>query len=271
MSSPLNPYRPPEATVTDVPEYGAEVMFRAPAARVDAGRGVSWIGEGWVLFKQAPALWIVALILFFAIQMVLGLLPVIGSIASLLIGPIFMAGLLAFAHGLAGGEEADLGRLFIGFREKTGSLLAIALLYFVLIVVVIVLAAVAVVLMMGGASIVNAADPEAMISSLMAGTGGLLVLAVLLLVFAAIFLIAAAYWFAPGLVLYAGLGAVDAMKASFGACLRNWLPFLLYSMVGFLVLLGGTLALLIGLLVALPVLMASYYASFRDLFGVRAQ
>ncbi|MDQ8036966.1 MAG: BPSS1780 family membrane protein [Pedobacter sp.] len=268
MSSPLNPYRPPEATVTDVPEYGAEVLFAAPAARVDASRGVSWIGEGWALFKLAPALWIVALVILFAIQMVLGFLPLIGSIASLLIGPLFMAGLLAFAHGLAQGEEADLGRLFVGFREKTGPLVTVALLYALLIVGVVVVAAVLIAVLLGaGSSAFESNDPEQIVASLLAGGSGLLMLVVALVALAAIFLIAAAYWFAPGLVFYTDLGAVAAMKASFAACLRNWLPFLLYSIVGFFVLLGGTLALVIGLLVAVPVLMASYYASFRDLFG----
>ncbi len=270
MSSPLNPYRPPEATVTDVRESAADLQFRAPAARVDAGRGVSWIGEGWALFKLAPALWIVALVILIALQMVLGLLPIIGNIASMLIGPLFMAGVLAFAHGLAGGEEADIGKLFVGFREKTGALVTIALLYLLMIVVVIVVAVVAVFVLVGSASAFNAADPEAMAASLMAGASGMLVLGVVLVALAAVFLIAAAYWFAPGLVYYTDLGPVAAMKESFAACLRNWLPFLLYSIMGFFVLLGGTLVLLIGLLVALPVLMASYYASFRDLFGVRA-
>ncbi|MGH8491853.1 MAG: BPSS1780 family membrane protein [Moraxellaceae bacterium] len=269
MSSPLNPYRAPEATVMDIREPGGDIQFQTPAALVDAGRGVSWIGEGWALFKMAPALWIVAMVILLAIQMVLSFLPLIGNIVSLLIGPLFMAGLLAFAHGLASGEEADVGKLFVGFRAKTGALMSVALLYLVLIVLVFVVAAVAVFVLLGSASIFNAADPEAFMMNLMAGTSGLLVLAVVLVALTAIFLIAAAYWFAPGLVYYTDIGPVAAMKASFAACLRNWLPFLLYSIVGTFVLLGGVLALGIGLLVAVPVLMASYYACFRDLFGAR--
>lgn len=269
MSSPLNPYRPPEAAVTDIRDPAAEMLFRAPAAGVDAARGVSWIGEGWALFKLAPALWITALVILLGIQLLLDLLPLIGNIASMLISPLLMAGVLAFAHGLAAGEEADLGRLFVGFRAKTGALVTVALLYFVMIVAVVIVAAVAVAVLLGSASIFNAADPEAALVSLMTGASGMMALVIALLALAAIFLIAAAYWFAPGLVYYTDLGPVAAMKASFAACLRNWLPLLLYSIVAFLVLLGGALVLLIGLLVAVPVLMASYYACFRDLFGVR--
>lgn len=267
---PANPYRPPSAQVADIREEASDLQFAVPAAGVDAGRGASWIGEGWVLFKAAPLLWIVALLILFGIQVALGLIPVLGSIASILIGPVFMVGVLAFAHGIARGEEADLGQLFVGFKDRLGALVVVALLYFVLLLAVILVAVVAIVVLLGGSSLFNAADPEQVMMGMMAGAGGLAFLLVVLVAFAAMMLVAAAYWYAPGLVFFAGLGAGDAMKESFKACLRNWLPFLVYSILAFLVLILGTVALVIGLLVALPVLMASYYASFRDLFGRQA-
>jgi uncharacterized membrane protein len=267
MPAPMNPYRPPVSTVRDLHEPGADVEFRVPAQTVDAGRGISWIGEGWALFKMAPALWVLVLLIVFGIPMVLGMLPLIGSMASLLVGPLFMAGLLTFSHGLARGEEADIGLLFVGFREKTGALVGVALLYLLMLVAVVMVAAMALVILLGSASLFSSADPEAAMMSLMGGASGLLVLAVILAAALAMALLAGAYWFAPGLIYYTDLGPVAAMQASFAACLRNWLPFLLYSLISVLVFLGGMLALLIGLLVALPVLMASYYASFRDIFG----
>jgi hypothetical protein len=57
----------------------------------------------------------------------------------------------------------------------------------------------------------------------------------------------AAGW--PGLVFYTDMGAVAAMKQSFWACLRNWLPFLVYGILASLVILRGALALVIGLFV----------------------
>jgi uncharacterized membrane protein len=84
-------------------------------------------------------------------------------------------------------------------------------------------------------------------------------------------LVAAAYWYAPGLVLYTDLGAAAAMKESFRTCMSNWLAFLVYGFLGLLVMIGGFLALVIGFfVVSLPLLMASYYASFRDLYGRNA-
>jgi uncharacterized membrane protein len=271
MSSTDNPYRPPSATVADIPSGNAGAVFGVPAARVGASRGLSWISEGWTLFKAAPVMWIVALLILFGVQMVLGLIPILGSLVSIVIGPFFMAGMLAFAHGIAQGEDADLGKLFIGLQQKTGALIAVALVYFLIILGLIVVFGIGVFVMLGGAAALSAASPEAMVSSLLAG-GGVMGFVLLLLVFFAVaMLVAAAYWYAPGLVLYTDLGAVDAMKESFRACLANWVAFLVYGFVGLLVILGGMLALVIGFfLVSLPLLMASYYISFRDLFGREA-
>lgn len=266
-TSPSNPYRPPSATVADIREPGEALQFGATAARVDAGRGVSWISEGWSLFKAAPLMWVVALLILFGLQAVLGMIPVLGSIASIFMGPIFMVGVLAFAHGIASGEEADLGRLFVGFKDRLGTLIAVAALYLVMILGVIVLAVVAMKVLLGGTALFSAADPGQAFQSILASGGAVAMLLMVLVMVALMMLVAAAYWYAPGLVFFADLGAGDAMKESFRACLSNWLPFLVYGIMGFLVLLLGTLALVIGLLVALPVLMASYYASFRDLFG----
>lgn len=266
-SSSVNPYRPPSATVADVREPGAATQFGVPAAKVNAGRGANWIGEGWTLFKVAPWMWIVALLIVAGIQIVLGVIPILGNIVSMLIGPIFMVGVLAFAHGIAQGEEADVGKLFIGFKEKLGTLIAVAGLYIVMIVAVIAVGAIVTLPLLGGANLLNAASPEQAMQALMEGVGGAGMLIAMLAIFALTLPVVAAYWFAPGLVFYADMGAVAAMKQSFSACLRNWLPFLVYGILASLVILLGALALVIGLFVALPVLMASYYAMFRDLFG----
>jgi uncharacterized membrane protein len=211
-SSSVNPYRPPSATVADVRDPGAAAQFGVPAAKVAAGRGANWIGEGWTLFKIAPSMWIVALLILAGIEIVLGLIPILGNIASMLIGPIFMVGVLTFAHGIAQGEEADVGKLFVGFKEKLGTLIAVAALYIVMIVAVIAVGAIVALPLLGGANLFNAASPEQAMQALMEGVGVAGVLIAMLAIFALTVPVVAAYWFAPGLVFYADMGAVAAMK-----------------------------------------------------------
>lgn len=271
MSSTSNPYSPPAANVADIREPGTPTQFAVPGATVDTGRGASWIGEGWSLFKAAPLMWMVAMIVLLAIQIALGLIPVLGSIISMLIGPMFMVGVLAFAHGIAQNNGAEIGSLFAGFKDRMGSLVGIALLYLVLVIVAMALTLLAAYFIFDGAQLFSAASPEEGFANMLRDVSGTQILLLVLIMMALMLPVVAAYWFAPGLVFFAGLGVGDAMKQSLSASLRNWLPFLVYGLLSILVMLLGTLALVIGLLlVAMPVLVASYYASFRDIFGQKA-
>jgi uncharacterized membrane protein len=73
-------------------------------------------------------------------------------------------------------------------------------------------------------------------------------------------------WFAAPLVVFHDHGAVDAMKASFAGCLKNILPFLWYSVIFMLLAIVATLPLGLGWLVLGPVLAASIYTAYRDIY-----
>jgi uncharacterized membrane protein len=83
---------------------------------------------------------------------------------------------------------------------------------------------------------------------------------------AAIVPLVMAYWFAPPLVVFHNLPAVDALKQSFFGCLKNLLPFLLYGVLMLIAAALATLPLLLGWLVLLPVIFATIYTSYRGVF-----
>lgn len=229
--------------------------------KVSAGHGAAWISEGWTLFKAAPGQWIAALLIFCVGMVLLSLVPVLGDLAGILIGPFLMVGFLAFTQGIAEDGKADLGQLFIGFREKQVPLILIAVFYLLaLIVVGVATGVLAAVFGVFNGDVAQWFEPESLAENWQAW-------ALLYLLFMALALpLAAAYWYAPGLVFYADMGAWAAMKQSFRGVLCNWQAFLVYGLLTLLVTVAGMVALLIGLLVALPVLTASYYASFRDIY-----
>jgi uncharacterized membrane protein len=75
------------------------------------------------------------------------------------------------------------------------------------------------------------------------------------------------FWFAPALiVLHDDVGIIEAMKLSFLGCLKNMLPFLIYGIVGFILMMLATLPLALGWLVLGPVLFGTIYASYKDIF-----
>ena len=79
-----------------------------------------------------------------------------------------------------------------------------------------------------------------------------------------------AIWFAPALIVFDNLGATDAMKQSFSACLINTLPFLVYGVVVSVLWIVASIPLLLGLLILLPVIFCSVYTSYKDIFASRA-
>jgi hypothetical protein len=271
MVSPHNPYSPPGSAVADVTESAGSTGFSAPGRKVEAGGGASWIGGGWKLYKAAPMLWIVALLILACIDMVLGAIPILGQIANALLYPVFMVGVLAFARGIADGEEAQLGNLFAGFREKLGPLVLLGVVYILMGLMLLAVLGGLLAAMVGLPASLDAEGLRAYSEGLVAADALLPAALAFLVVMALGIPVAAAFWLAPGLVYYTELGVGAAIKESLRCCLRNWLPFLIYGILGILVMVGGMFLLIIGMfLVSLPVLMASYYSSFSDLYGQKA-
>jgi uncharacterized membrane protein len=73
-------------------------------------------------------------------------------------------------------------------------------------------------------------------------------------------------WFAPALVFFNNMSPVEALKASFNACLKNTLPFLVYGLMVMVLLFFAALPVGLGFLVLIPVLAGSIYVSYRDIF-----
>src|SRR3954471_20676538 len=67
---------------------------------VRAGRGVDWWKEGWRFFMAAPLIWLLMMLVFFALMIGLGLIPVVGHIASTLLYPVLGGGVMIGTRAL---------------------------------------------------------------------------------------------------------------------------------------------------------------------------
>ncbi len=225
---------------------------------VAAGRGWDWIASGWELFKKQAGMWIALVLVAFVIFFVLAMIPVVGSLATFVLSPVFAAGVLAGSRAVDEGRGLEIGHLFAGFREKLAPLATVGAIYLG--------AAVAIALGVGlatGASIFammsgagEAATPAAALSLILA----------LLIMLALLLPVVMAVWFAPALVLFHDKGAVDAMKESFSGCLRNVVPFLVYGVVMMVFGVIAAIPLGLGWLVLGPVLCTSFYTSYKDIY-----
>jgi len=254
-----NPYATPKAAVADEPVPQGEYV---PGGKgVPAARGWNWIADGWALFKTAPGTWIGIILVFAVIFIAMALVPFVGPIAQNLLMPVFMGGIVAGCRAIDDGSGLQFNHLFEGFKARFGTLVAVGALYlagFIAVLVVVMLitgASVFAIFLAGGGQ-----DPN-----MGAGAALGIVLAVLIVIALTLPLVMA-IWFAPALVMFHDLGAVEAMKASFTGCLRNIVPFLVYGLIGMLLAVVASIPLMLGWLALGPVFAASVYTAYRDIY-----
>jgi hypothetical protein len=234
---------------------------------VSAGNGWNWIADGFNLFLKNPGMWIVLTVLLVVGTMIIAIIPFLGGIAISLVWPVLIAGLLLGCRALDSGQPLELQHLWAGFQtgDRLSQLIVVGVAYLIATIVVmgVVFAAVGVPVlqaMRGGAT------PHASLMLSMMGTfliGLLIALALLVPVMMAM-------WFAPTLIVFDKLNAVDAMKQSFAACLRNILPFLIYGVIAFVLNIVAAIPFGLGYLVLVPVLVCSLYAGYKDIFAETA-
>jgi hypothetical protein len=246
-------------TETDPSMSPNAALLAAPRA-LPAGRGWRWIKDGFGYFRQAPAIWIVIILIYAVLTMAAGAVPLLPLLMNLLTA-VFVAGLMLGCQAQHEKRDLQVAHLFAGFKERTGPLVGAGALYLGLIVGVMALV-VALGFMTGlGNSI--AANLENDVAPAM--TTGLLLLT---LVAAALFIpVAMAFWFAPALlVFHPQLTVVDAFKLSACGCLSNVMPFLVYGIIAALLAIVAMIPLMLGMLVLGPTLVGAMYVSYREIF-----
>lgn len=250
---------------------------------VPASHGFGWLAQGWHLFRVAPLAWLLLVFAYWFLMTLISVLPVIGVVAASILVPPFAVGFMAASRAAERGGPVAVGLLFEGFRRRVDVQLTLGGIY--LLSLALLLAA------------STLADGGALARWMLAGeapdaetlSSGVLLLAVL--VAGVLYLpVMMAFWFAPVLAAWHGIGAVKALFFSLFACLMNWRAFLAYGVAAALLMLvlplavlslvatfmhgagrGSIMSLVLPLvIVLLPTLFASFYASYRDVFGAHS-
>jgi hypothetical protein len=222
-------------------------------------------------------MWLLLAFTYWLAVALLGQLPYIGPGLSMVLLPAFTMSFMALCAVLDAGAPFSAAVLAQPFRTRFRDLAILGALYLVSIVIVL--------------AVASLADDGSLLGWALAGrepsqdaiaegspSRALLVTAV------AGVPVALAFWFAPPLVAWAGMGAAQSLFYSFFAALRNWRAFLVYFAV--LMLAGvamlsalATIAvvtrgradavrsvLLLFTIFSMPILFGSFYASYREVF-----
>lgn len=199
--------------------------------RVNAGMGSRWIAHAWEIFKARWVMWLGMAFVMVLITGVLGEIPYIGWTSNFL-NLFFMGGLMLSCDALVEGDELEFGYLFSGFKYKFVDLLVCNVIMFVMVVALVLVVLLSMGMGMGSTSLF-ATSLEDMSNSDMAQ---LLILG--LLFFVLLLPVIMMVWFAPALICLHDIKPWQAMKMSLQACLRNIVPFIVYSLVMLLVMMG---------------------------------
>ena len=237
-----------------------QVSADADAGRaVEAGQGWAWITGGFEMFKKQPGIWIGLVLVLFVILIVLAMIPLLGALAMFLLMPVFGGGLMLACQAQQRGGAPEIGHLFAGFKTQTGNLLvlgAIALGGWIVVMI-------PVLLIVGVGAFFGAAQGDVAGAATVGGS----FLIAWLLAMALSILLYMALWFAPALLVLRGVAPVDAIRRSFFGCLKNIVPFLIYGIVWMGLSIASVITFGLAWLVLGPVMVASIYVAYRDIYG----
>lgn len=255
-----NPYAPPRSRVEDAAAPPDDSGFIAEGRGVPAGNGWRWISDAWDFMAGQRWTFVGVMLLLVVVQIIAQMVPIIGPLAVTLLSPALIGGFVIGCEAVRRGGQLEVGHLFAGFQRHSGKLIGIGALSLAVgivggIVMIAIVGVSVVPLFEGGEP-----NPEELASMIRP------ILLAALVVMALSLPVTMAILFATPLVVLRDADIVTALKMSFVACLKNILPFLVWSVV---MLVFGTLAsipLLIGWFLLGPVMMVSLYLAYRDIF-----
>lgn len=238
---------------------------------VSAGRGLSWLLEGWALLRKEPAVFIAMSLISLVAIFIINLIPVLGSFATALLWPAMLAGFfLAFKHAKHQ-QSVTANDLFEPFKAPA-SLIGVGAMYL--------LAGMAILLVMMIAAFLSAGSFSAIANGQVDMTQmsvGLVI--ILLLSIPASLAVAMAFAFAPVLVHQHQMPVIAAIKRSFAGSLRNILPFIVFFVVLTLCFIALSILMaipLIGWLISvvvaviyLPLFCGALFCAYSDIFLVQ--
>lgn len=235
--------------------------------KVAASEGFRWVAAGFHLYRKTPLLLSAAFGVLFGTVMAFGLIPVVGGSLSELASPLMVAGFMAAYRALDQGNELAPPQFLAGLQGPAIPLMtvgAVQLLGSLLI---------------GQIMLGMGFDPQAVLDTAKSGKASPAEMQAVmnqampamftgLLLFVPLIM---ATWFAPALILFGGARPATALGVSLRAVVKNWAPMLMNSLaLGLLLFFAALAPMLLGLLIAMPILFGSLYASYQAIFAVWA-
>jgi uncharacterized membrane protein len=239
---------------TEARDVDAPIRVR----EVRSSRGAAWLAEGWRIFRAAPTAWIGLSAGWMMITLGLVIVPLVGGVAANLLQPVFFASFALAARKQLAGEAVGMGDLFAGFRLPLRPLVNLgAILLIAEIAIFFVMSLLGLPGVGGSDEIMTVTDYV----NALQGKEWILLAGLVLTAF-----VKGALWFAPAILAFHAISTAHAVRWSVYAALSNVGAMVAYGIALTLAFLLAVLPWGLGLLVVVPVMVASTYTGFRDVF-----
>ena len=263
----MDPYITPGSELEDKRESSFDLQLQPPRS-VPFTRGLYWYIEGFQFFIKSPGIWIATTIIFVILIVLVSLLPTPSEQFTLgnLLDTFLLGGLMLGMYSLDRSGRFGIDYLFAAFKHpQRMQLLVVGILSFLLYgLVSYFLLHDAMLEFKNATQPVDTNSPPASLEDMLAASQ-----VFYLAVFKTSLInipVMALFWFTAPLIVLHRVNALTAMKLSFIGCFYNVPAFILFIVVGAVLALFATLLLGLGWFVLFPVIVATQYLGWKDIF-----
>ncbi len=232
-----------------------------------------YLNKAFKLFGNDAGNYIGFTIVSFVISMVVGMIPIIGSLAGLFLGPALNGGWYIFGQRHLSGQSRSFSNFFDAFKNPpliqlvigslVVSILTVVIMGVVLVPAVLVIGPTFVADIMALQNNTNPDEVAAIVAALF--TGKIMLVIILASLLGA--LIAVLYLFTPMFIIFRGMGFWEAMEASRKIVMKNYVQVLVFLIVLGIIVAVGAMLCGVGLLVAYPLFFLALLVAFDDIMG----
>jgi uncharacterized membrane protein len=226
-------------------------LSRIPRA-VPPAAALRWFAEGMRLWKRAPAVFAGLALVLLLVSLAAEPIPFAGFVAANVVAPLLATGLLFASLAADRGERPQLRHLIAVFAAPAG-------------VQATIIAAAIVVFLAEAYAAWEVADVNVFMPLPAASP---LDMSAILAVYAAGIVASLPVTFVPFAALFDGERMSRAFALSAQAFMLNIPALAVFAAISFALLMVGLVTMGIGLVLVLPLIAASSYAAWKDIFGV---
>jgi uncharacterized membrane protein len=221
-----------------------------------------YISQGFNVFSKNAGLFVIYFCAYIAIYIILGVIPLLGSLVNFLISSSLLAGFYIVADKTYDNENASFSNFFDGFN-KWAQLFLTSLINLVLVILAMLPAIFYLIITIGFAGLTE-------MSNISDNPLGILTSVNIFIVFILFFLgalVGLLFIYAPLFVYFEELSAWDAIVASAKIVSKNIFMHLILGIVWAFIMLISVIPLGLGLLATVPAYFCSVYVAWRDITG----